>query len=224
LRFAGVPTRYVTGFIVTERDPLEDVWIVRQAHAHAWVEAWDQEQGLWRTVEATVQEELDAARTEAPLDALTNGDIAFYRRLMQSLYQYGIIGVLVWLYEYYSLYMQFLFSLIIALLCVLAVRRFKRRHAGVGPLRCRVPLDHPYGMTLHKMRRRLDRKLKRLGLERDPTETLSCFAQRLQTAPAESGPAASAARWYHLYNRIRYRKVVTPADLKALRHELDTVL
>jgi transglutaminase-like putative cysteine protease len=40
LRAAGIPTRYVTGYAVMEYSSLEQAWIVRARHAHAWTRAW----------------------------------------------------------------------------------------------------------------------------------------------------------------------------------------
>ena len=59
LRFVDVPTRYVTGFLVTERSGDGRSWVARNMDAHAWAEAWDAEQGQWTIVEATAQEGLD---------------------------------------------------------------------------------------------------------------------------------------------------------------------
>ena len=40
LRAAGVPSRYSTGFAVMEYSPLEEAYVVRARHAHAWARAW----------------------------------------------------------------------------------------------------------------------------------------------------------------------------------------
>lgn len=40
LRSQGIPARLVTGFLGAEYNPLEGYYVVRQANAHAWVEAW----------------------------------------------------------------------------------------------------------------------------------------------------------------------------------------
>jgi transglutaminase-like putative cysteine protease len=40
LRLEGVPARYVTGFRVDEGDREGEHYLVRDEHAHAWVEAW----------------------------------------------------------------------------------------------------------------------------------------------------------------------------------------
>ena len=41
LRAAGIPARYAIGFAVMEHSALEDAWVVRARHAHAWARAWD---------------------------------------------------------------------------------------------------------------------------------------------------------------------------------------
>jgi hypothetical protein len=40
LRAAGVPTRYATGYSVMEYSALEEAYVVRARHAHAWTRAW----------------------------------------------------------------------------------------------------------------------------------------------------------------------------------------
>jgi transglutaminase-like putative cysteine protease len=50
-RTLGIPTRTVGGFRVVERGPLGQVWLVREKHAHAWVEAYVD--GEWTTWDPT---------------------------------------------------------------------------------------------------------------------------------------------------------------------------
>ena len=38
LRYLKIPARYVTGFTVTEKNPLTGLWLAREQDAHAWVE------------------------------------------------------------------------------------------------------------------------------------------------------------------------------------------
>jgi len=40
LRAAGVPARYATGYAVMEHSALEDAYVVRSRHGHAWTRAW----------------------------------------------------------------------------------------------------------------------------------------------------------------------------------------
>lgn len=51
LRGLGIPARYVTGYAVQEYSPLEDAFLVRQRHAHAWAEAYVD--GRWVEVDTT---------------------------------------------------------------------------------------------------------------------------------------------------------------------------
>ena len=53
LREAGVPTRYVSGFAVAERNPKTGEMIIRGTHAHAWCRAWDEENQRWHDVDLT---------------------------------------------------------------------------------------------------------------------------------------------------------------------------
>lgn len=55
LRLEGVPTRYVTGFKVDESDRDGEHYLVRDANAHAWVEAWvaDSKGAGWIEADAT---------------------------------------------------------------------------------------------------------------------------------------------------------------------------
>lgn len=51
-RSVGVPTRVVGGYRVAERNPFTDEWVVREMNAHAWVEAWGDDQ-RWHSFDAT---------------------------------------------------------------------------------------------------------------------------------------------------------------------------
>ncbi len=51
LRAAGVPARYATGFSAQEYSKLEDAYIVRVRHAHAWASAWVD--GRWIEIDTT---------------------------------------------------------------------------------------------------------------------------------------------------------------------------
>jgi hypothetical protein len=51
LRAGGVPARYATGFALTEYSPLEEAYVVRARHAHAWTRAYVD--GNWVELDTT---------------------------------------------------------------------------------------------------------------------------------------------------------------------------
>ena len=69
LRYAGIPARYATGYAVQEWSGLEEQYVVRKRHAHAWALAWID--GRWQEVDTTpavwAAEEEEAASPLQPL-------------------------------------------------------------------------------------------------------------------------------------------------------------
>jgi hypothetical protein len=232
LRFAGVPTRYVTGFLVTEKGERPDLWVARNVDAHAWVEAWDRERGQWTIVEATVQ---DSAAADLANEASTKGagrGRIFLAQLLGTLYDYGLFGVFGWLFEFYgprtglSLCLAFLG----AALGVALLRRYRRSRRATGPAGSRAPEL----AALHRTLAAMDRKVKGLGLRRGLEETLHAFAERLrqdaeiqdsksemrdsQRVPPRSAipHLPSIADWYLAYADLRYCRVIDARRVEQL--------
>ena len=65
LRAAGIPTRYATGFAVYEYSALENAYLVRARHAHAWAQA--HVDGRWVDVDTTPPSWIEAEERRAPL-------------------------------------------------------------------------------------------------------------------------------------------------------------
>lgn len=63
LRSQGVPARFVLGYVGAEQSRLEDYFIVRDSHAHAWVEAYLPDRG-WRIYDPTPPVPAGAGLTE----------------------------------------------------------------------------------------------------------------------------------------------------------------
>ena len=64
LRAAGVPARYATGYSVQEWSPLEDTYIARERHAHAWVRV--RVDGRWVDFDTTPPVWFSAEAQDAP--------------------------------------------------------------------------------------------------------------------------------------------------------------
>ncbi|MEO8145925.1 MAG: transglutaminase domain-containing protein, partial [Betaproteobacteria bacterium] len=64
LRAAGIPSRYATGYAVMERSTLENAYVVRSRHSHAWTRAWVD--GRWTDLDTTPPDWFGKEAREAP--------------------------------------------------------------------------------------------------------------------------------------------------------------
>ena len=210
LRMVKVPTRYVTGFLVTERGGDSRTWIARNMDAHAWAEAWDAENRQWVTVEATTQEGLGDASLADELAREAGGGRPLLAQLVDALYEYGLFGVIARLFLSYGLPTGIGLSLLFFAAAFWVARRRRRR---LGP-----PVRRPASsevLALHRLLVAMDRKVRALGYRRDPGETLHAFAERIGAHPA-NGPAA----WYLQYAGLRYAARIDPAQIQQLQQGL----
>jgi len=216
LRLAGVPTRYVTGFLVNEKDVQSQLWVARNMDAHAWAEAWDRERNQWTIVEATVGEDLAAASAVEQLGRMRGGS-GTLSQFLQALYQYGLFGVLSWLFGSYGILagLVLLMSLLGgALLLVLFQHHNRKKFKGQTQSRA---VRSPGLVTLHKMLTRMDRKVKAAGPRRDLSETLHAFSQRLRAQDSGDGLWTRISDWYLEYANLRYCRSISSKRLQRLQ-------
>ena len=213
LRCAGVPTRYVTGFFVGEKNPYGGYWVARNKDAHAWVEAYDREAG-WTLVEATPGSGIPTGavgrasqfydylkfRIKELLEALRNGGIRAFLGACLLLVWEIVKAVLVSIYG----------AAFLALAAfILALRWWRKRRA-----RPRAAHD-PALIALRALLARADAALRKLGHTRAPHETLHQFARRIAGAGLQS-----AATWYRTYAATRYQRATDTQALETLEREL----
>jgi hypothetical protein len=60
LRLAGFPARIAVGFLGGDWNPVNQKLVVRDSHAHAWVEVWDQDTQSWLRFDPTAAVAPDA--------------------------------------------------------------------------------------------------------------------------------------------------------------------
>lgn len=217
LRLAGVPTRYVTGFLVTERDPEGELWIARNMDAHAWVEAWDREQNRWTIVEATVGQEVAEAGGAEDLLREGGGARFLLSRLAQAVYEYGFLGVLSWFFQSYGPLAGVSVSLPLfgAALALALVRR--RRCSAFHGRSGGAVARSPALVSLHRILARMDRRLKAAGQKRDLNETLYAFSDRLGARDSGDGLWQKISDWYREYANLRYGRVTTSKHVHELQ-------
>lgn len=217
LRLADVPTRYITGFLATEQSPRGDMWVARNMNAHAWVEAWDQERNQWTIVEATVGQDLAATPADEQAVSTSGGTGALLRQLLQALYEYGLFGVLGWLFKSYSLRAGLILTAIF-LGTALVVTFSRRRKTKKSESRTQsMAMKNPGLIGLHKMLAGMDRKVKAAGLRRDLSETLNAFSGRLRKRDAGDGLWTKISDWYLEYAHLRYRRKISSGHAEQLQ-------
>jgi hypothetical protein len=217
LRLADVPTRYVTGFLVTEKGPDGQRWVARNMDAHAWVEAWDQERERWTTVEATVPEGLGVAASGEETVGIGGGlGSLWVRELVEALHQYGLLGVLYWLLGGYSGVAYFLgLCLLLSGIVWWRMRRHRRRHEWRAS-RARGSSGRPEIAALHRLLARMDRHVRAGGLRRHLDEPLHAFSLRLAAQDAGDGSWTAVSEWYRRYADLRYGRRIEPQNVQDL--------
>ncbi|MHC4119373.1 MAG: transglutaminase-like domain-containing protein [Planctomycetota bacterium] len=219
LRLAGVPTRYVTGFLATYKEDATGLWVARSMDAHAWVEAWDKELRQWTIVEATVGEDMGMVTADEELAHMGGGGNVF-RRLVEALYQYGLFGLPSWLFESYGLLGGLLAPVILfgAALSLALLRR--RRRNSFGDETRPGAVRSPEIAMLHKMLARMDRRVRAEGHRRNVGETLHAFSRRLRKRDSGDGPLGVISDWYIQYAHLRYCKTICAKRLQNLTERL----
>lgn len=215
LRLADVPTRYVTGFLVTAKDQRNELWVARNMDAHAWTEAWDTQQKKWTIVEATPGENLDAVLDPEELERM-GGGFGSLGQLMRALYQYGLVGVFGWLFDSFGV----LNSLVLLVSLSggglsLAILRYSRKKSKYKTnLRRSQNLDI---LTLHKMLSGMDRKVKAAGSQRHFNVPLNAFSRQIRQRDSGSGLWKRISDWYFEYSNLRYCRKISPERVQKLQ-------
>lgn len=194
-RARGVPARVVTGYRVSEENPLAGYAVVRERNAHAWVEAWVD--GAWRTFDPTPPTELAARGRPGPLeDALDWASAAVDRALLAGA-RVGWVNLGLGFVAVGAAYL----GLRRALEGIAKRRKARSEAPTARPLPCFVALESA---------------LAQAGHARAPSEPVERFAERLSALPDEW--AADAARALVDYARLRYGGI---GDEAAIAHEVE---
>lgn len=226
MRAAGVPARVVTGYQGGTFNPVGGYLIVRQSDAHAWAEVWFGDRGWVRVdptaavspgrIEAGLSAALPAAegvpllaRQQAgwmrslrfTIDAIANGwnqwvlDYSPERQLrLMSLVVRGAVS-----WRGIAVAMAVATALVVAVLALISLRRMR--------------IDRPDPAAAAW--RRLSRKLRAVGLERQSHEGPRDYVERVAVALPRIADAVRAIG--ALYMRLRYDVTSDPQDLGRLR-------
>lgn len=212
LRLAGIPARYVTGFVAADYNPYGRYWMARNADAHAWAEAYIEGKG-WVIVEVTPGEGVPSPRRglqfTSALDALRQR----WRDIRMAVATLGlgraaleaIVRLTKWLFPPLGAPLLLAMAALALMYVALLVTRRRRNLRSLSPeLR-----------GLHRILSRQDRKMRWKGLRRRDSETLHAFATRIER---EFPNLADHARWYRRCAEVRYGSApITEDSLVELR-------
>lgn len=205
LRAAGLPARYATGYAVQEFSQLENRFVVRSRHAHAW--ALVHVDGVWQdfdtTPEVWITQEAESASFLEPLYDLLAWGMFKFSSWRWSEREGGISKHMGWL--------------LIPLILFLAkrvysrnrVKRREKREEVKGRQRLRTGMDSEFYL--------IEKSLIELGYSRHPGETLSEWIGRIEgESPDDSTQGLQSILSLH----YRYRfdpKGITSEERSALK-------
>ena len=219
LRMAGVPCRYVTGFVFTGKNRFSGEWIARNRDAHAWVEAWDAETGRWITVESTPGSGVPQPQAESDSSQLGEYLAHRFQQLRVRWRQEGIrlIGHMI-LSALLSPVGLGLFGTALVVAGFVLQRRLHNREHRSPEL-----VDRSLA-PLHAVLLIVDRRVERCCRRRVAGETLTAFADELAVrATAQSmdpnDPLQQAAAWYRAYATLRYGAARPSHAIDRIRHD-----
>lgn len=214
LRLADVPTRYVTGFYVTEREFSSKTWVARNINAHAWVEAWDEERRRWETVEATVQANLAVNPVLDSADGPGLGRF-WFQQLLQSVSLYGVPGLFIWLYDFGGPIANAAMVLAFSVMALYPILRFAQKRWRAYRLRRSADTLTSEQRRLKRLLRKMDLRLRGKGLKRGTQETIIAFSRRLETCEQ-----VCASHWYGRYSALRFQARLTTDQIGSLRQAI----
>ncbi len=214
LRTVGVPTRYITGYVVDEvNDEDNRLWYARNRDAHAWVEAFDDASGQWFAVESTPGRRYQTlVWDDASAAASGDGSSSNLENEDRTSYFSEAVGWLFSIRTTDSLLSIFRLAQL-PLFCVLAFLLWTKY---LKPGASHVDLIDQQSL---KRLGRVDRRLRKWSLVRRSDETLYQFAQRVAdkaenvahaASPDQRRAMRSAARWYREYADARYQGELPP--------------
>ena len=212
MRTAGIPARIVTGYQGGEYNQLGNYLIVRQSDAHAWTEVWLKGKG-WVRVDPTAA--VSPSRIEYGLDDALPDEVSRFRIKNRNplfgmlLYRWDNLqhGWNDWVLNYdqnkqrdflrdLNVGIEDLGDMVFALIAMLL--SVTGGYWLISWYRERPSKPEAYEIYLSQ----LLKKLKRIGLEKSPSEDTRTFMQRVKSSGIRQQDQVT--KFIDLYNLIKY--------------------
>ncbi len=210
LRGAGIPARYVSGYLAFEKSPLEGKIVVRRKHAHAWAEVYID--GKWIFFDTTPPSWMDDEET------------GFLKKLLPDLFSFIGFGLASLRWGDPGMKKQLLWLLVP--LFILIIRRLlkeenknTKKAASIDlTLQDTVPGADNSLYYLYK----LEEKLEKSGYERKKYETYGYFFERIKDSVFIKGSEKSITEVIKLHNRLRFGNYpLTGDEIDLLKENTD---
>lgn len=221
LRMAGVPCRYVVGFVVSEQNRYSGEWVARNEDAHAWVEAYDDTTG-WITVDTTpaagIPDEASVSSSTQLYEYLRDE----FHRIRIGWQQRGFASITTSLKSLILSPLGLGFTSLIALIFsgVMLRRWRQRRHVD----RAAYTASSPVIEQLQTARQKLDVTLKRVWRIRQPGETVDQYARQLATGAIDQhDPLTQVADWYAQYAALRFASEPSQATVNNIAAQAESL-
>ncbi len=203
LRAAGIPARYVSGYLAYERSLLERRILVRRAHAHAWCEVWINDH--WEFLDATPPSWTLAEQPH------------FLESILPDLFSYLSYGILYLRWSDAEFKKKILWLLVpLALLIIrrLLQDRNKKRKFKINPQEPdegSLPVIDNSRFSLYE----LEKRLNRIGYQKEPFETYENFLIRIKKKAFQADASAIISLIIQKHNKLRFGPTTPDPDLMA---------
>ena len=207
LRLQGVPARYVTGFNVRDDSMEAGQYVVRESHAHAWIEVYMTGRG-WVEVDPTPSAQYDAVHARGPagiLMSLFERGRAFAAELVARFRAGDWTSNVRWLLRAGARPALVLGAVALAL--HLARRRRRASVPGAPEIG-----SETLPVELLDAVRRLDTTLESLGHRRPASRALREHLDRIPAAALPEPLRQAGARVIDCYYRARFGGVVIGSE------------
>ncbi len=174
LRGVGIPTRYAVGYSVHELSSLEQQYIVRSRHAHAWTQVYIN--GKWQAFDTT-----PSTWRAMEDNAASNWQ---YLQDLGSLIWFKFSQVLVIFQSAGNLKYIWILALPIAFVLLKFVNRGQKRHLTIQRINQKDSAEARIGADSEIYL--IEQRLNKLGIKRDRTETWQDWIIKVKNNPDTS--------------------------------------
>ncbi|MEH1940016.1 MAG: transglutaminase-like domain-containing protein [Nostoc sp.] len=194
LRAAGIPSRYAVGYSVQEFSPLENQYIVRSRHAHAWTLAYIDSR--WQAFDTTPADWTNIENANVSKLAFISDLWSFFSFKLSGWLRSGLVTNLS---QYgWWLISSFIFIWLWKLNSHHRVRRLSRKQRLTKQVNKTDLIKKDYEFYL------IENKLHELGLSRHPSESLKKWIDRLKEELPVLDLIEDLASIVELHYRDRY--------------------